>query len=103
MPASRRVDAAGRADRVARDLSRTLSSGHRGRVSSGRHFPESGENRFDATGKAVVKVLPARYRDPASGRAWSGRGDAPLRIRGKDRRRFVIVRPPSMGKKTKRG
>nr|WP_319002674.1 H-NS family nucleoid-associated regulatory protein [Burkholderia anthina] len=25
-----------------------------------------------------MKVLPARYRDPASGRAWSGRGNAPL-------------------------
>ncbi|WP_175774189.1 H-NS family nucleoid-associated regulatory protein [Burkholderia anthina] len=53
-------------------------------------------------GAYVVKVLPARYRDPASGKEWSGRGNAPLWIRGKDRRQFVIVKPPSMGRKTRR-
>lgn len=54
-------------------------------------------------GAYIVKVLPARYRDPASGKEWSGRGNAPLWIRGKDRRRFVIRKPPSAGKKAKAG
>ena len=49
----------------------------------------------------ILKALPARYRDPVSGKEWSGRGNAPLWIRGKDRRKFVIVKPPSTGKKTK--
>lgn len=54
-------------------------------------------------GSYIVKVLPACYRDPASGKEWSGRGNAPLWIRGKDRRQFVIVKPPSTGKKTRAG
>jgi len=54
-------------------------------------------------GAYVVKALPARYRDPASGKEWSGRGNAPLWIRGKDRRQFVIGKPPPIGKKTRRG
>ncbi|WP_321856344.1 H-NS histone family protein [Burkholderia cenocepacia] len=52
-------------------------------------------------GSYIVKTLPARYRDPASGKEWSGRGNAPLWIRGKDRRQFVVGKPPSTGKKTK--
>ncbi|ALX16340.1 histidinol phosphate phosphatase [Burkholderia cepacia JBK9] len=53
-------------------------------------------------GSYIVKALPARYRDPASGKEWSGRGNAPLWIRGKDRRQFVICKPPAFGKKAKR-
>lgn len=56
-----------------------------------------------AGGAYIVKVLPARYRDPASGKEWSGRGNAPLWIRGKDRRQFVIVKPRSTGKKSRTG
>ncbi|AOR70317.1 histidinol phosphate phosphatase [Burkholderia stabilis] len=52
-------------------------------------------------GAYMVKVLPARYRDPVSGKEWSGRGNAPLWIRGKDRRQFVICKPPSAGKKAR--
>lgn len=54
-------------------------------------------------GAYIVKVLPARYRDPASGKEWSGRGNAPLWIRGKDRRQFVIRKRPSAGKKARSG
>jgi len=54
-------------------------------------------------GTYIVKVLPARYRDPASGKEWSGRGNAPLWIRGKDRRRFVVRKPSPAAKKAKSG
>ncbi|MBN3749932.1 H-NS histone family protein [Burkholderia sp. Se-20373] len=57
--------------------------------------------RNGSRGAYVVQVLPARYRDPVSGKEWSGRGNAPLWIRGKDRRQFVIVKPPSTGKKSR--
>ncbi|WP_186042929.1 H-NS family nucleoid-associated regulatory protein [Burkholderia gladioli] len=33
---------------------------------------------------------PAKYRDPASGKTWSGRGKAPAWIAGKDRSAFEI-------------
>ncbi|WP_338927174.1 H-NS histone family protein (plasmid) [Mycetohabitans endofungorum] len=33
---------------------------------------------------------PAKYRDPASGATWSGRGRAPAWIHGKKRERFLI-------------
>jgi DNA-binding protein H-NS len=41
-------------------------------------------------GKPVSKVAP-KYRDPASGQTWTGRGKAPKWIDGKDRNQFVIA------------
>lgn len=39
--------------------------------------------------KRTHSVEP-KYRDPASGEAWSGRGKAPKWIAGKDRNAFLI-------------
>lgn len=39
--------------------------------------------------KAVSKVA-AKYRDPATGQTWTGRGKAPKWIDGKDRTPFII-------------
>lgn len=36
-----------------------------------------------------VKVAP-KYRDPATGMTWTGRGKAPKWIEGKDRAQFLI-------------
>ncbi|EKS72219.1 histone-like nucleoid-structuring protein H-NS [Burkholderia sp. SJ98] len=41
-------------------------------------------------GSYQVRDLPARYRDPATGQEWCGRGNVPLWIRGHDRTRFLI-------------
>lgn len=38
---------------------------------------------------AGTKVAP-KYRDPASGQTWTGRGKAPKWIEGRDRTPFVI-------------
>lgn len=43
-----------------------------------------------AAGKAVSKVAP-KFRDPATGQTWTGRGKAPKWIDGKDRNQFVIA------------
>jgi DNA-binding protein H-NS len=40
--------------------------------------------------KAVSKVA-AKYRDPATGQTWTGRGKAPKWIEGRDREPFVIA------------
>jgi DNA-binding protein H-NS len=40
--------------------------------------------------KATVKVAP-KYRDPATGQTWTGRGKAPKWIEGKDRAQFAIA------------
>lgn len=40
--------------------------------------------------KAASKVA-AKYRDPATGQTWTGRGKAPKWIDGKDRAQFAIV------------
>jgi DNA-binding protein H-NS len=40
--------------------------------------------------KSVSKVA-AKYRDPATGQTWTGRGKAPKWIEGKDRSPFVIA------------
>lgn len=40
--------------------------------------------------KAGVKVAP-KYRNPATGETWTGRGKAPKWIEGQDRARFAIA------------
>jgi DNA-binding protein H-NS len=39
--------------------------------------------------RSVGKVAP-KYRDPATGQTWTGRGKAPRWIDGKDRSQFLI-------------
>lgn len=43
-----------------------------------------------ASSKPVSKVA-AKYRDPATGQTWTGRGKAPKWIEGQDRSLFVIA------------
>lgn len=38
----------------------------------------------------TVQPTRPRYRDPATGATWSGRGHAPAWIAGKDKRLFLI-------------
>ncbi len=40
-------------------------------------------------GKTTGKVA-AKYRDPATGQTWTGRGKAPRWIEGKDRSQYLI-------------
>lgn len=41
--------------------------------------------------KALRRYVPApRYRNPATGQTWSGRGRAPRWIEGQDRRKFAL-------------
>jgi len=40
--------------------------------------------------KAVSKVA-AKYRDPMSGKEWSGRGVSPKWLQGKDKAQFLIA------------
>jgi DNA-binding protein H-NS len=51
-------------------------------------FPARGGK--SAGPKAVSKVA-AKYRDPATGQTWTGRGKAPKWIEGQDRTPFVIA------------
>ena len=38
----------------------------------------------------VRKLVAAKYRDPETGKTWSGRGIAPKWLQGKDRAQFAI-------------
>lgn len=49
-------------------------------------FPARG---VKSSGKVTAKVA-AKYRDPATGQTWTGRGKAPKWIDGKDRNQFLI-------------
>lgn len=51
-------------------------------------FPGRGAKA--AITKPVSKVA-AKYRDPASGQTWTGRGKAPKWIEGQDRAPFLIA------------
>lgn len=46
--------------------------------------------RRTGSAKAAGKVA-AKYRDPATGQTWTGRGKAPKWIDGKDRHQFLIT------------
>ncbi len=51
-------------------------------------FP--GRGGKSAGAKAASKVA-AKYRDPATGQTWTGRGKAPKWIEGQDRAKFQIA------------
>ena len=44
-----------------------------------------------AAGTKSVSKVAAKYRDPATGQTWTGRGKAPKWIDGKDRTQFLIA------------
>lgn len=50
-------------------------------------FPPSKSGR--AAAKSVSKVAP-KYRNPATGETWTGRGKAPKWIEGQERGQFLI-------------
>jgi DNA-binding protein H-NS len=52
-------------------------------------FP-SGSSAKSSGAKPVNKVAP-KFRDPATGQTWTGRGKAPKWIEGQDRAKFLIA------------
>lgn len=52
-------------------------------------FELTQEDVFGKQRKAQGKVQP-KYRDPNTGKTWSGRGMAPLWIAGQDREKLAI-------------
>lgn len=46
--------------------------------------------RRSAKPRATGKVAP-KYRDPATGQTWTGRGKAPKWIEGQDRAKYLIA------------
>lgn len=46
---------------------------------------------FPAQGKKAASVGQPKYRDPATGATWTGRGKPPNWINGKDRTPFQIT------------
>jgi DNA-binding protein H-NS len=59
-----------------------------GKSSKGMHIA-SGNKSTKGTGRSTGPVA-AQFRDPASGKTWSGRGRAPDWIAGKDREEYRI-------------
>jgi len=55
-------------------------------VFPGRSSRAAGKGAAKSTGKVAAK-----YRDPATGQTWTGRGKAPKWIDGQDRSRFLIA------------
>lgn len=52
-------------------------------------FPaERGASKFKGTTSAKVA---AKFRDPATGQTWTGRGKSPKWIEGQDRVKFLIA------------
>jgi DNA-binding protein H-NS len=50
------------------------------------------EDIFSTVRKArTTGKVPPKYRDPATGKTWTGRGVEPAWIKGKDRQRFLIA------------
>ena len=54
-------------------------------------FP-SGRGNSKPSGKATTGATVApKYRDPATGQTWTGRGKAPKWIDGQDRAKYLIA------------
>jgi len=50
-------------------------------------FPWKGTSKKP---RVPAQKVPAKYRDPATGATWTGRGKAPKWIAGKERQEFLI-------------
>jgi len=48
--------------------------------------------RANSPEKKEPTKVPAKYRDPASGKTWSGRGLAPKWLEGKNREDFLVTK-----------
>ncbi len=55
----------------------------------GRGVKSSGKGAFKRSGDAR-SVVPPKYRNPATGETWTGRGKAPKWIEGKNREEYLI-------------
>jgi DNA-binding protein H-NS len=49
-----------------------------------------GKTARDSSSKRTVNKVQLKYRDPNSGKVWTGRGKAPAWINGKERANFLI-------------
>ena len=49
-----------------------------------------GEKQARKTSRAKGGTVAVKYKDPETGKTWTGRGKAPLWISGKDRAAFAI-------------
>lgn len=52
-------------------------------------FPPAGRTRASSSAKGGK--VAAKYRDPATGATWTGRGKAPRWIQNEDRDQFLIA------------
>jgi DNA-binding protein H-NS len=50
-----------------------------------------GKNKSTTSSKATGKKVAPKYRDPATGNTWTGRGIAPKWLQGKDKAQFLIA------------
>ena len=50
-----------------------------------------GGSRSSASSLKIKKPVAAKYRNPATGETWTGRGKAPKWIDGQERSQYLIV------------
>jgi DNA-binding protein H-NS len=54
-------------------------------------FPAGGRGGAKTARKTAGGKVAPKYRDPATGATWTGRGKAPKWIEGQDRAKFAIA------------
>ena len=82
---AQKIEAA-RSSEVAEALAKVRTLVEEFDLTADQVFPPS---RKSSKSKSGGKVAP-KYRDPATGQTWTGRGKAPKWIEGKDRTPFAI-------------
>lgn len=50
-----------------------------------------GKSKAAGSTKSAGKKVAPKYRDPATGNTWTGRGIAPKWLQGKDKAQFLIA------------
>ena len=51
---------------------------------------KAGRSKKTSSGTNSSRKIPAKYRDPETGKEWTGRGSAPAWINGKEKTAFLI-------------
>lgn len=50
-----------------------------------------GSGRSEKLDKRAGRKVAPKYRDPATGKTWTGRGRAPTWLEGKDKQKYLIA------------
>lgn len=80
-------------EEIERQINELRKQERRGAISEAKRLISDYEIKVEevfSASRSGAAVLPAKYRDPETGKTWSGKGRVPLWLDGKNREDFLI-------------